>query len=61
MGAPLNKDLSLKCLRFHMNSEIFLLDKKLDEIIKKLRQKTNFWFPDNATKTTLNNINSSRT
>ena len=39
MGAPLNKDLSLKCLRFHMNSEIFLLDKKLDEIIKKLRKK----------------------
>ena len=39
MGAPLNKDLSLKCLRFHMNWEIFLLDKKLDEIIKKIRKK----------------------
>ena len=34
-----------------MKSEIYLLDKKIDKIIKKLRKKK-FWYPDNVTKTT---------
>ena len=45
-----------------MTSEIYLLDKKVDEIMKKLRKKKQkFWYPDNVTKTASNNINSSRT
>ena len=36
-----------------MKSEIYLLDKKIDKIIKKLRKKPQeFWYPDNVTKTT---------
>ena len=38
MSAPLNKYLSLKCLRSYMKSEIYLLDIKIHEIIKKLRK-----------------------
>ena len=35
-----------------MKSEIYLLDKKIDEMIKKLRKKTKILVPDNVTKTT---------
>ena len=36
-----------------MKSEIYLLDKKIDEIIKKLRKNhEKFWYPDNVKKTT---------
>ena len=35
-----------------MKSEIYLLDKKIDEIIKKVKKKTQkFWYPENVTKT----------
>ena len=34
-----------------MKSEIYLLDKKIHEIIKKLREKQKFWYPDNVKKT----------
>ena len=45
-----------------MTSEIYILDKKIDEIIKNLRKKKKkFWYPDNVTKTSSNHINSSRT
>ena len=37
-----------------MKSEIYLLDKKIDEIIKKLRKKQRFWYPYNISKTTWN-------
>ena len=44
-----------------MTSEIYILDKKIDEIIKNLRKKKKFSYPDNVTKTSSNNINSFRT
>ena len=39
MSAPLNKYLPLKCLRSQMKSGIYLLDKKIHEITKKIKKK----------------------
>ena len=38
----LNKYLSLKCYRSHMKSEIYLLDKKIGKMAKRLREKQKF-------------------
>ena len=52
MSAPLNKYLSLKCLRSYMKSEIYFLDTKIHEIIKKLRKKPK----NSSTLTTLRKL-----
>ena len=52
---------AFKMFEVLVKSDVYLLDKKIDEMIKKLREKQTFCYPDNAAKATSNNIDSSRT